>query len=171
LFDEYHHGYIHTESLSSYVGSSVFSWILLQVLVGLALFFYSNRARRSGRYQPLTAPRGRSPMEHVESMANIFEASKASSVALEAVLARSIGQLSRRMGLNPEDLSSASVYHAPASRVAETGDLAALIEECRRAVSSPDDPEKALALARRLGMVRVAMGGTGKSMPARVIEG
>ena len=101
-------------------------------------------------------------MEHVESMANIFEASKASSVALEAVLDRSIRQLSRRTGLNPKDLSSAPVYHAATSRVSETEDLAALIEQCRGAASSPDDPEKALALARRLGIVRAAMDRTGQ---------
>ncbi|MEJ2716889.1 MAG: DUF4350 domain-containing protein [Deltaproteobacteria bacterium] len=180
LFDEYHHGYIHAESLSSYVASSVFSWILLQALVGMVLFFYSSRARLSGRYQQLSAPRGRSPMEHVESMANIFESSKASSVALEAILAHSIGQLSRRTGLDPKDLASDSVRHAPGTWVGGHEDLAGLVAECRRAVSSPDDPEKALGLARRLAEARAAIDqtrlgrlgpGLRQNMPGRAIEG
>ena len=119
-------------------------------------------------------------MEHVESMANIFESSKASSVALEAILAHSIGQLSRRTGLNPKDLSSDSFLHEPVTPTGVSEDLAALVAECRRAVKSPDDPEKALVLARGLGVARAAIDqtrrttsgpGPGQNMTARVIEG
>lgn len=71
LFDEYHHGFSMEDGLAEMVSSSVFLWVFLQLLVGLALFFYSRRASHGGRFRSLDPPAGRSSTEYVMSMANV----------------------------------------------------------------------------------------------------
>jgi len=158
LFDEYHHGHALSDSLAGYLNSSVFSWIMLQIMVGAALFFYSRRARQSGRYRSLALPKGRSSLEYVDSMAHIFESCKASSVALEAILSRFIGRLSRSSGVSRLRLDDGSIDKIRVRAPAESGDVTGLVRDCRQALAAPDttegaDPDKALALARRLGLV------------------
>ena len=99
LFEPVHHGFLMEEGLPELVYSSVFMWIFLQLLIGLALFFYSRHASHGGRFRSLDPPPGRSSTEYVTSMANVLESSKAGSVALEAILKRYLGQMSRKMGI------------------------------------------------------------------------
>jgi len=157
LFDEYHHGYGIEESLWSYLGSSVFVFVLLQAVVGSALFFYSKRASYSGRFKSLGAPKGRSSLEYVDSMANIFKSCGAGSAALEAILARFLAQLSRRTGIPLKTLAPESLNGAVMSATEEKEDVAGLIRECRSVASSEAKPIEALALARKLAAVRTAM--------------
>lgn len=157
LFDEYHHGHAISESFWGYIGSSIFAWIILQSAVCLALFFYSGRAGRVGRYLPLNRPVGRSSLEHVDSMVNVFASCKAGSVALEAVLQRFLSGISRKSGVPVNRLERDGVD----SRL--LGDSAAheisgLIRDCRNAIKSNDDSEQVVRLARRLSEMQSKLG-------------
>ncbi|GEM_PF-625829 len=159
LFDEYHHGHVQSDSLAQFVGSSIFSWILVQGLLGLGLFFYSRRAQQAGRFQSLSEPGGRSSMEYVESMAAIFATCKAGSAALEALMNRFTRQFSRRTGASMKN--TAGTRPDPASPRIQAGseEVSRLLEECGQAVESGHDPSRAVALARRLAEARVGLEG------------
>jgi len=152
LFDEYHHGYSLPESFWAYVGSTLFAWIMIQGLVGGVLFFYSKRAHYSGRFRSLGTRPGRSTLEYVHSMANIFESSRAGSLALDAVLQRFLCRLARKAGAPLKDLDRHSIEDI----VARTGvgpDCAGLVEQCRRAVASHRESPEILKLARKLAIL------------------
>ena len=157
LFDEYHHGYVFAESLSRYLGASVFLWIFIQALVGALLFFYSQRARLSGRFRSLAGAKGRSSLEYVASMANIFESCGASSAALEAILKRFLGRLARRIGISPRSLESNATAKIRWDHRGAPEDAARLIADCRRAIRADEAPDRALVLARRLGAAGASM--------------
>lgn len=159
LFDEHHHGYTMSESFWGYMGSSVFLWVIVQSLVGFALFFYSRRASYAGTYRTLTAERGRSPLEHVESMAGIFEVCKASSAALAATFERFLSQLSRSTGTRMTRLDDPLFGRAGGGVPAVSPEVAALFDEFRTAIRGPDDPDRALALSRKLAEARASAGG------------
>ena len=167
LFDEYHHGRIIAGSLSTYMASSVFPWIVLQCLVGSVLFFYARRARLAGRYRSLTEPLGRSSLEYVQSMANIFASCKAGGAALDAILRRFLVELSRRSGISLkrlEDDSDAGETLIGAGVSRETGEL---VSRCRRALRTNDSPEKMLVLARQLAAERESLVSTRIRIPWR----
>lgn len=150
LFDEYHHGRILHGSLMGYIGSSVFLWILAQGFLAAFLIFYTRRARLAGRYHSLSEPVGRSSLEYVQSMANIFASCKAAGPALDAILRRFLLELSRRSGISMkklEDDSDAGVAVIAKGVSEETGELVA---QCRRVVRTNDTPDAALELAQRL---------------------
>ena len=148
LFDEYHHGHILVDKLSGYVASTVFAWILFQGLVGLVLYCYSRRARQSGRYLPTSKPIGRSSLEHVDSIAHIFESRKAGSAALEAIYKRFVAQTARRTGARPIDLDSKD-SRIPA-RYGDSHDLRSIMADCRAFIKSEGNPDQALTIAKRL---------------------
>ncbi len=169
LFDEYHHGYVFAESLSGYLGASVFLWIFIQALLGALLFFYSQRARLSGRFRSLAGAKGRSSLEYVASMANIFESCGASSAALEAILKRFLGRLSRRIGISPRSLESNSAGKIRWDHRGAPEDAARLIADCRRAIRADEPPDRALVLARRLGAAGARMD-RGRPMPLQKVR-
>ncbi|MBI5570246.1 MAG: DUF4350 domain-containing protein [Desulfomonile tiedjei] len=150
LFDEYHHGHAVGESLWSFVGSSIFAWVLLQVAIGLGLFVFSRRAQQSGRFRSLAAPKGRSSLEYVDSMTGIYKACKAKSVALEAILRRALGRISRRVGVPVQELDRSFPDRIARWAGDENKELIALVGECHRAVNAGSDADDAVALARRL---------------------
>jgi hypothetical protein len=153
LFDEYHHGHAMEESFWSYVGSSVFSWGLLQTLIGLGLLFYSRRSAYAGRFRSLAPPKGRSSMEYIASMANVLESCKAGPAALEAILARFIGQISRRFGVPVKALEEGRL---PTGGVASgpTGEAMKLVKECRKVTRSDEDSDATVKLAQNLAALR-----------------
>lgn len=154
LFDEYHHGHVLSDSLAGYVGSSVFSWLILQAFIGTVLYFYSRRAMRAGRFLSLEAQKGRSSLEYVQSMAHIFESCKASSAALEAVLARVEGKLARKIGPQPTGVHLAGALRSTDIPPSQAEEVAHLLAECRQAVRAADEPDRALTLAQKLAVVR-----------------
>lgn len=167
LFDEYHHGRMIAGSLSAFIGSSVFLWILLQCLVGGLLFFYTRRARLAGRYRSLAEPVGRSSLEYVQSMANIFASCKAGGAALDAILRRFLVELSRRSGISLkklEDDSDAGESVIAGGVSPATGELVA---QCRRAVRINESPETVLGLARRLAAERESLSASRIRIPFR----
>ncbi len=165
LFDEYHHGYITHDSLGNYVASSIFGWILLQGVAGFVLFVYSRRAQCSGRYLTSSRPVGRSSLEHVDSMANIFESCKAGSAALEAIFRRFVSQVSRQSGIRRAGSDQADVKGPTIS--GGSGELDNLVRECRSAIESESGPETALTLARRLSEAENKMRKARIVMPRR----
>jgi hypothetical protein len=144
FFDEYHHGFSMEEGLSKMVYSSVFMWIFLQLVVGIGLFFYSRRASHSGRFRTLDQPPGRSSTEYVKSMANVLESSKAGTVALEAILKRRLGRLSRKLGI---PLAGLKKGEWPPSLDPKIG---ALLDKSRRAIQIEETPEGCVSLVREL---------------------
>ncbi|MBI5248971.1 MAG: hypothetical protein HY912_05700 [Desulfomonile tiedjei] len=149
LFDEFHHGHRTEESFWTYVGASVFGWVLFQIAVGFAVFFYSRRAELAGRFRSLSRESGRSKLEYVDSMANIFETRKAASAALEAILQRFLGRVSRVIGIPLKSLEEESLSRARAKIPEGAVDLVALIKETRRAIRSGEQGE-VLEAARSL---------------------
>ncbi len=151
LFDEYHHGYIIADTFSEYVAESVFYWILVQMIIAGVLFFYSRRAVHAGRFRSLAPPAGRSSLEHVESMAGIFRSCKASSVALEAVMRRFLANLSRKTGVRLRGLNDESLDDLRVNLPGVSENIGVFLRECREAVNAADNPDRALALARKAG--------------------
>ena len=156
LFDEYHHGYALAESFWHYTASSVFGWILLQVFVAGVLFLYSRRASHAGRFRSLIQPKGRSSLEYVHSMANVFESSKAGTVALDAILRRFLIQLSRKAGIPLKNLDKEADEQIR-SLVGTKGESSDLIRECREAVREGKATSRTFVLARRLGELRALL--------------
>lgn len=157
LFDEYHHGHALSESCWGYIGSSIFAWIILQSAVCLALFFYSGRAGRVGRYLSLDRPLGRSSLEHVDSMANVFASCKAGSVALEAVLQRFLSGISRKSGVPINRLERDGIDSGLLGDSA-AHEISGLIRDCRNAIKSNDDSDHVVRLARRLSEMQSNLG-------------
>jgi hypothetical protein len=153
LFDEYHHGHFHEESIGTYFSSSIFGLLFVQALVGCLLFFYARRAGNVGRYRSLSRPAGRSSLEYVDSMANLLESAKADSVALEAVLRRFMGRLARRSGVPVTRLDENSL-HTVGIRLPEGTDPAHLIRECRRAIEFHESSERISLLAREVAQMQ-----------------
>lgn len=153
LFDEYHHGHIATYSFWGYVGSSVFALIFLQVAVGGALFFYSRRARNAGRFRSLSRPAGRSTMEYVNSMAGVFETSRGGYLALEALLRRFLGRVTRTTGAPLKVLDQETLARVIVRGPGGT-DLTDLVQRCRNAASAGDDSDLPVRLARELALAQ-----------------
>lgn len=149
LFDEYHHGHFREESIGTYFRSSIFGLFFIQALVGCLLFFYARRAENVGRYRSLSRPAGRSSLEYVDSMANLFESVKADSVALEAILRRFVGRLARRSGV-PADRLDDNTLHDIGLRLPEGTDPVNLIRECRRAIEFHESSERMPLLAGKV---------------------
>ena len=157
IFDEYHHGHTIQDTFWNYFGASIFALVLLQSIVGAAIFFYSKRASYAGRFKSLAISKGRSSLEYVDSMANIFQSCAAGSAALEPIFNRFLSQFSRKTGIPlkmiANDFSNAVAFQETTRKQ----DLAGLVTECRNTVSTEAEPAKALGLARRLATVRAGM--------------
>lgn len=156
-FDEFHHGYRLEESFWSYVGSSVFAWVFFQIAIGFAVFFYSRRAELAGRFRSLAPRGGRSTTEYVDSMSDIFESCKADSAALEAILDRFLGRVSRVLGIPLKSLDRASLSKSAIRLPGGTEDLSALIEKCRRVIRTGETRE-IVAMARELAIQESTLG-------------
>ena len=157
LFDEYHHGHKMEDTFWAYFGSSIFALALLQTVVGSAIFFYSRRASYSGRFKSLTTAKGRSSLEYIDSMANIFQSCSAGSAALEPIFNRFLARLSRKTGAPLKMMADDLPDNVVVSAEAQGQELQGLVQECRTAVSSETEPIKALTLARRLAYIRAGM--------------
>ncbi len=149
LFDEFHHGRRVEEGFWTYVGASVFGWVFLQIAVGFTVFFYSKRAELAGRFRSLTPRGGRSSVEYVDSMANIFQSCKADTAALEAILARFLSRVSRGLGIPLKDLDDEALSRVGATFPRDSIDLAALIGNARQALKT-GKPSDILDAARSL---------------------
>jgi len=154
LFDEYHHGYRVSDSLWEYFGSSVFAWIMVQGVVFAALFFYSERAGRTGTYRSLSRRVGRSSLEHIDAMAGVFASCRAGSVALEAVMRRFLTKLAKKTGVPVKSLEQAGLDDrlfgkAVAKKVSD------LVNDCNEAIRANDDSNRVVQLARRLAEVQL----------------
>ncbi len=150
LFDEFHQGHASEETLWAFVGSSIFAWALLQGVLGIGLFFFSKRAQYAGRYRSLASPKGRSSLEYVDSMAGVYESCKAGPLALEAMLNRFLGRLSRRTGIPLKKM-----IETDPDRVAEVvslgqEDLSGLVQRCYQVAKAGQQTPEALALAQQL---------------------
>jgi hypothetical protein len=153
VFDEYHHGHTMEENFWAYVGSSVFSWILIQTALGLGLFFYSGRASHAGRFRSLEQPKGRSSMEYIQSMASVLESHMPQTAALEAILTRFVGQVSRRLGAPPGMLEHGG-RAGGAHPMGPVDESKKIIRECQNVIRSGRDSQAVLYLARRLADTR-----------------
>jgi len=149
FFDEYHHGHMFQESFWHYTAASVFAWILLQSAVGLMLFIYSRRAAQAGRFQSLASPSGRSSVEYVDSMANVLSSCKAGSLALEMLLRRFLGHLSRKRGVPLKHVGPDSADQRLMQALGDP-EAADIVNQCRQAVSSDAQAGAALRLAKGL---------------------
>jgi hypothetical protein len=157
LFDEYHHGKAQADSLAAYLGSSVFYWILLQGALGFGLIVYSLRARQCGRFRSLAEPKGRSSLEYVESMANIFQSSKAAAPALVAVVDRFDRRLRKQSAAGIDGPAAWDVRTSDLTSWAASADAAtaaSAVRESRAALAAGVDARQALKLARQLGALR-----------------
>jgi hypothetical protein len=152
-FDEHHHGHIESDSLTAYIRNSVFGWIIVQAALAALLFFASKRAEHPGRYRSLAEPSGRSSLEHVESLANVFALCKADMIALEAVFRRFMTEFGHKTGLRYQTTKNRVDIRTTVPE--EWSSAGELIEECLQAIDTPsDDGDRAVELARRLASQR-----------------
>lgn len=100
LFDEYHHGYpSESNPLLRYTRGTPVPWLFVQgILLGLLLVY--SAGKRFARPLPLPRQDRHSPLEFVDSMANLQQAAQARSLALETIYPRFKTQLCRRLGLS-----------------------------------------------------------------------
>jgi hypothetical protein len=157
IFDEYHHGHTIQDTFWNYFGGSIFALILLQSIVGAAIFFYSKRASYAGRFKSLAISKGRSSLEYVDSMANIFQSCAAGSAALEPIFNRFLSQFSRKAGIPLKMIANDFPNEVAVHETTWKQEVAGLVKECRNMVNSETEPAKALGLALRLATVRAGM--------------
>ncbi len=100
FFDEFHHGYrSQINPLVSYVRGTPVPWLLLQgLLISLLLIF--SVGKRFARPLPLPQVDRHSPLEFVDSMANLQQVARARDLALENIYPRFKATLCRRLGLS-----------------------------------------------------------------------
>ncbi len=100
FFDEYHHGYrSQVNPLVNYVRGTPVPWLLLQgLLISLLLIF--SVGKRFARPLPLPQVDRHSPLEFVDSMANLQQVARARDLALENIYPRFKTTLCRRLGLS-----------------------------------------------------------------------
>ncbi len=100
FFDEFHHGYrSQINPLVSYVRGTPVPWLLLQgLLISLLLIF--SVGKRFARPLPLPQVDRHSPLEFVDSMANLQQVARARDLALENIYPRFKTTLCRRLGLS-----------------------------------------------------------------------
>lgn len=108
LFDEFHHGYrSQINPLVNYVRGTPVPWLLLQGVLLSLLIVYSV-GKRFARPLPMPQTDRHSPLEFVDSMANLQQAARARDLALENIYPRFKTTLCRRLGLssraNTEDI-------------------------------------------------------------------
>lgn len=100
LIDEYHHGYGRVTSVAAYVFQSEAFVPMLQVMF-LLLVLWAAAGRRFGPPRSLPRETGRSSMEYVRAMAQLFQRVKARRIALESVL-RWFDEETRRLLLDKD---------------------------------------------------------------------
>lgn len=100
FFDEFHHGYrSQVNPLVNYVRGTPVPWLLLQgLLISLLLIF--SVGKRFARPLPLPQMDRHSPLEFVDSMANLQQVARARDLALENIYPRFKTTLCRRLGLS-----------------------------------------------------------------------
>ena len=100
FFDEFHHGYrSQINPLVSYVRGTPVPWLLLQgLLISLLLIF--SVGKRFARPLPMPQVDRHSPLEFVDSMANLQQVARARDLALENIYPRFKTTLCRRLGLS-----------------------------------------------------------------------
>lgn len=108
LFDEFHHGYrSQINPLVNYVRGTPVPWLLLQGVLLSMLIVYSV-SKRFARPLPMFQMDRHSPLEFVDSMANLQQAARARDLALENIYPRFKTTLCRHLGLssraNTEDI-------------------------------------------------------------------
>lgn len=100
FFDEFHHGYNDEGNpLINYFRGTPAPWLILQGL-GLSLLIIYTYGRRFARPLPLPQVPRHSPLEFVDSMANLQQAARARELALENIYPRFKAGLCRRLGLS-----------------------------------------------------------------------
>ena len=86
-FDEYHHGYGRSTSVTRHFKESKFWWPSVQLLVAFFLF-WGLKGRRFGPPRPPATQESRSSMEYIAALANLFQKTKNSHYILQTVLKR-----------------------------------------------------------------------------------
>jgi hypothetical protein len=100
FFDEFHHGYrSQINPLVNYVRGTPAPWLLLQGVLLSLLIVYSV-GKRFARPLPMPQTDRHSPLEFVDSMANLQQAARARDLALENIYPRFKTTLCRRLGLS-----------------------------------------------------------------------
>jgi len=100
FFDEFHHGYrSQINPLVNYVRGTPIPWLLLQGFL-LSLLIVFGVGKRFARPLPMPQVDRHSPLEFVDSMANLQQVARARDLALENIYPRFKATLCRRLGLS-----------------------------------------------------------------------
>lgn len=148
LFDEYHHGYEAVTGFRGYVSGTVFPWILLQAAVGFVLLSYSRRASYAGRMKSTEESTGRSSLEYVQSLADIFASCSAYAAAMEAVVRRRLHRIPGARALGPDSIDRELIERLTGGVTDEEKQLGRVLDEYRDAVKWGVDGPKAVRIAR-----------------------
>jgi len=132
-FDEYHHGFQSVGNpLVAYFKGTPMALVLLQGLVLCLLVAWSS-GRRFARPLPLSAVDRNSPLEFVDSMANLQRMARARELALENIHHRARTQICRKLGV-----SSRASTREMADRLRSLGSSGVSETELRRALSDSE---------------------------------
>lgn len=100
FFDEYHHGFRSTGNpLIAYFRGTPMIWLLIHGLA-LSLILLYTFGRRFARPIPLAHIDRNSPLEFVDSMANLQQMARARDLAIENIYPRVKAQICRRLGVS-----------------------------------------------------------------------
>jgi hypothetical protein len=152
VFDEYHHGIIHSRPLLSYVSSQVWTAIVI-VFIALILLVYS-RGRRFGAVRSLPSSETVRPgYEFVESVARLYQRAHASDLAA-GVLCESFRQgLCVKLGLSSDTETNTISLRLSEEVTAELAERASrVLTQCDRAILAGEKPtqEELVDIAREV---------------------
>ncbi len=110
FFDEYHHGFRAAGNpLVSYFRGTPMPWLLLHAAT-LSLILVYTFGRRFARPLPLSRIDRNSPLEFVDSMANLHRLARAGDLAVENIYPRIKAHICRRLGISsratPQEIAS-----------------------------------------------------------------
>lgn len=131
--DEYHHGFVKQRTIWDILKETPLGFALVQVALAIILLMYS-RGRRFGQPKPVLKEAHRSSTEYVTSLASIYQATKASDIALSSLYERLLRSV----------------------RNSSTGeDVVELLDECRRKMRDEKLSEKELLnLSKRIALAQ-----------------
>jgi len=148
LWDEYFHGYRHSEKAAK--ETRLLAGMLIQAgLLGLAVVW--TFSRRSGPLRPSRPESRLSPLEFVETLGNLYHRVRASSVPVDVYYQRFMYWLTQRLGMSRND-SLEQIEQAMRSRWNfHDTEFTKILKECDAARYRADlPPGQALKLVRSL---------------------
>jgi len=100
LFDEYHHGYDSSLSLTGYYRNTPVAGVTLQILL-VSIMLFATLSRRFGKPRSLEKEESRSILEYVKSLASLYYKAELQSSVIRNIYLRYKNLWIKKFGLSP----------------------------------------------------------------------